>query len=68
MEEPKVEIGLREIYDVVLEMKGILMSHPAKLEDHEDRIRALEMKVWTFAGIASIASVIASQFIGTLFK
>jgi len=63
VDEPKVEIGLREIYDAVLELRGIVKGHPDTLDDHEARIRNLEMKVWGFAGIGSVASVLASIII-----
>jgi hypothetical protein len=62
-EEPKVEIGLREIYDAVLELKGIVSGHPDKLDDHEERIRKLEMKVWMASGMVGVISFFASRFI-----
>jgi hypothetical protein len=61
MEGPKVEIGLREIYDAVLELKGMVAGHPDKLDDHENRLRKLEMKVWFASGVVGIVSFIAGQ-------
>lgn len=66
MEGPKVEIGLREIYDAVLELKGIVSSHPDKLEDHEARIRKLEFKVWTASGITGVIAAIIVQLINNM--
>lgn len=60
MEGPKVEIGLREIYDAVLELKGMVAGHPDKLDDHENRLRKLEMKIWFVSGIASVIAVVVS--------
>lgn len=58
--EPKIEIGLREIYDAVVELKAIVSGHPDKLDDHEKRIRALEYKVWTFASLSGILSTVVA--------
>jgi hypothetical protein len=67
MTEPtSVKITLREIYDAVVELKQIVSNHPDKIEDHEKRIRNLEMRVWSFAGVASFVSVIASYLISKL--
>ena len=60
-DEPKVEIGLREVYDAVMELKGIVSGHPDKLDDHETRIRALEAKVWFVSGIFGVISFIVGQ-------
>ena len=67
MTEPTtVRITLREIYDAVVELKQIVSNHPDKIEDHEKRIRDLEMKVWSFSSVASIVSVLASYVISQL--
>jgi hypothetical protein len=67
MTEPTtVRITLREIYDAVVELKSIVSNHPDKIDDHEKRIRNLEMRVWSFAGVASFVSVIASYLISKL--
>lgn len=67
MTEPTtVRITLREIYDAVVELKQIVSNHPDKIDDHEKRIRDLEMKVWSFSGVASIISVLASWVISQL--
>lgn len=58
-----VEVTLKEIYEAVLELKGIVSGHPDKLDDHEARIRTLEMKVWMASGAIGIVSFLASRFI-----
>lgn len=66
MDGPKVEIGLREIYDAVLELKGIVSSHPDKLDDHEKRIRKLEYKVWTASGLTGVVAAVIVQLINNM--
>lgn len=55
-----VIVTLERIYEKLLELEIRLGDHPKQLDDHENRIRNLEMKVWSFAGISSIVAVIAS--------
>ena len=43
-----------------------LGDHPKMLEDHEERIRNLEMRVWGFAGIGSAVAIIVSAIITKL--
>lgn len=62
--EPKVEVGLREIYDAVIELKALVASHPSKLEDFETRIRDLERLKYQVYAVASILPFI----ITVLFK
>lgn len=63
MDEPKVEIGLREIYDAVVELKGMVSGHPDKLEDHENRLRSIEMKMWGISGLVGIVTFVAARYI-----
>ena len=55
-----VVITLDKIYDKLVELEMRLGDHPKQLDDHENRIRNLEMKVWGFAGIAGIVATIVS--------
>ena len=55
-----VVVTLERIYEKLVELELRLGDHPKQLDDHENRIRNLEMKVWSFAGISSIVAVIAS--------
>jgi hypothetical protein len=66
-EEPKVEIGLREIYDALQGLISIVSSHPDKIEDHEKRIRLLEYRVWTTASIGTVVAIVVSKAIPSLW-
>jgi hypothetical protein len=55
-----VVVTLERIYEKLVELEIRLGDHPKQLDDHENRIRNLEMKVWSFAGISSIVAVITS--------
>jgi hypothetical protein len=61
-------ITLREVYDVVVQLKEELNGVPRITADHEDRIRDLERKVWSFSGIAAIIGAALSQLITALMK
>lgn len=58
-----VVVTLDKIYEKLVELEVRLGDHPKQLDDHEQRIRNLEMKVWGFAGISGIAAVITSLII-----
>ena len=64
--EPGVVITLEKIYEKLVELELRLGDHPKQLDDHERRIRDLEMKVWGFAGIGSVAAVIVSLILNTI--
>jgi len=61
-------ITLREVYDLVLELKTEMSPTPSVLRDHEDRIRDLERKVWSYSGLSAIAAVVLSQVVTALLK
>jgi hypothetical protein len=61
--EPTVRITLTQVYQKLVEIETRLGDHPKMLDDHELRIRNLEMKVWGFAGIGSAVAVIISSII-----
>ena len=67
-DEPTARITLREVYDAVQSLKAELSQLPKIAEDHEDRIRDLERKVWSFAGLATILGAALSQFVAFLLK
>ena len=58
-----VVVTLDRIYEKLVELEVRLGDHPKQLDDHEKRIRNLEMKVWSFAGISSVVAVITSIII-----
>lgn len=64
--EPAVRITLTQVYQKLVEIEMRLGDHPKMLEDHEVRIRNLEMKVWGFAGIGSAVAIIVSAIITKL--
>jgi hypothetical protein len=68
MANDEAVITLREVYDLVLELKTEMAPTPRLLTDHEDRIRELERKVWSFSGISAIAAVVLSQVVSLLVK
>ena len=67
-ERDEAVITLREVYDLVLELKTEMAPTPRLLTDHEDRIRELERKVWSFSGISAIAAGVLSQVVSLLVK
>jgi len=58
-----IVVTLERIYEKLVDLEIRLGDHPKQLDDHEQRIRNLEMKVWGFAGISGVAAVIASLII-----
>lgn len=60
-----VVVTLERIYEKLVELELRMGDHPKQLDDHEVRIRNLEMKVWGFAGISGVAAVIVSLIINT---
>lgn len=61
-------ITLREVYDAVVGLKEELNGLPTVTADHEQRLRDLERKVWSFSGIAAIVGAALSQTITLLLK
>ena len=58
-----VVVTLERIYDKLIELELRMGDHPKQLDDHELRIRNLEMKVWGFAGLSGVAAVLISLII-----
>ena len=63
-----VVVTLDKIYEKLVELEVRLGDHPKQLDDHEQRIRNLEMKVWGFAGISGVMAVIASLIISKVVR
>ena len=61
-----VVVTLERIYEKLLDLELRMGDHPKQLDDHEIRIRNLGMKVWGFAGVAGIASVLVSLIIANV--
>jgi hypothetical protein len=64
--EPAVRITLTQVYHKLVEIENRLGDHPKVVDDHELRLRNLEMKVWGFAGLGSAVAVIISAFISNM--
>lgn len=49
-----------------MSLRNELQHTPRMVDDHEQRLRDLEKRVWSAAGIATVAGVVISQIIGML--
>ncbi len=67
-EDTVAVITLREVYDAVVGLKEELNGVPRITADHEERLRDLERKVWSFSGIAAILGALLGQIISFLLK
>lgn len=63
---PPVEITLKDVYDVVVRLDRANM--PTRMDDHENRIRALEKYVWAWAGGAALAGGLIGQVLNVAVK
>jgi hypothetical protein len=63
MSPEPAEITLREVYDIVQELKFELAHIPRIADDHEKRIRNLERLIWSLSGIATLLGAGLSQLI-----
>ena len=63
MSSDGVVVTLERIYEKLVELEIRLGDHPKQLDDHEQRIRNLEMRVWGFAGVSGVAAVFVSLII-----
>ncbi len=65
VEHPHVKVTLDVIYDTLLTMQAQVAPLPARVDDHEVRIRAIEKYLWIWIGAsglagAGVASVVQS--------
>ena len=65
VEGPHVKVTLDVIYDTLLTMQAQVAPLPARVDDHEVRIRAIEKYLWIWIGAsglagAGVASVVQS--------
>ncbi len=68
MSTEPAEITLREVYDIVQELKYELAHIPRIADDHEKRIRNLERLIWSLSGLAALFGAGLSQLITALTK
>lgn len=64
--EGPVVITLRDVYTAVTELDRKVSGAPARVEDHELRLRALEQRVWLAAGVSAGVSGMLT-FLGSQF-
>ncbi len=67
-EDARAEITLREVYNEIMNLKMELAGTPWQLKDHEKRIRDLEMRIYTAAGVFSVGAIFVTQLINYLTK
>lgn len=56
-----VTITLERIYEKLVELEVRLGDHPKQVDDHERRIRSLEVKVWGVSGVATGIAILVAQ-------
>jgi nitrogenase molybdenum-iron protein alpha/beta subunit len=56
-----VTITLEKIYEKLVELEVRLGDHPKQVDDHERRIRSLEVKVWGVSGIFAAIGIMVAQ-------
>lgn len=69
------EISMREVYDLVLELRVEVHTHNARSEgafadisDHELRIRGLERWIWRASGIAAALGAAAGAIVANVIS
>ncbi len=61
IEPAGVTITLEKIYEKLVELEVRLGDHPKQVDDHERRIRSLEVKVWGVSGIFAAIGIMVAQ-------
>lgn len=61
-----VTITAKEVYDKLSELVVAMSPVPARIEDHEIRIRSLERKIWAAAGFAAALGTGLGTFLSQL--
>ncbi len=56
-----VTITVEKIYEKLVELEVRLGDHPKQVDDHERRIRSLEVKVWGVSGIFAAIGIMVAQ-------
>jgi hypothetical protein len=67
-----VRVTLRDVYDAVNAMREEIGGVPAKVEDHETRLRSLERKLYMFTGVFIVIEVLVvpltAALLGNVFN
>ncbi len=61
-----VQVGNREIFDAIVELKVLVAPLTPAVADHEARLRILEQKIWRFSGVAAAAGAVGGVVIPRL--
>lgn len=61
IEPAGVTITLEKIYEKLVELEVRLGDHPKQVDDHERRIRSLEVKVWGVSGVFAAIGIMVAQ-------
>lgn len=61
-DEPVVRVTLTTIYNKLLDVEDKVDPLPARVNDHEVRIRAIEKYLWIWIGASAVLGAGASQF------
>lgn len=62
--------SLGKVYDAISDVRtdlAVIKATLSDIADHETRIRAIEKRQWSFAGIAAVAGAALSGIVDRLF-
>lgn len=66
-EEPAVKVTLTTIFDKLLDLEIVLNPIPARVDDHETRMRVLEKGFWKMVGFFSAGQIVIGVLEGLYY-
>ena len=69
MDPERPSIG--KVYDAINDLKvdvAVIMASLPDIKDHESRIRAIEKRQWSFAGLATLSGAALAQIVERLIN
>lgn len=63
MAEPTTQITLREVYDILVQVRDTVNPLPEKVADHDTRIGRVERRMWLLTGGATVVGAIIGALI-----